>query len=322
MISNEIWIYAECHLNMIQPVTYQLISKANEIKGNKKVVVVLLETPNQQLEDQLIAYGPDEIIIVKDKRIEGAADSLLADLIAQLARHRKPNSILFGATVVGRSVSARLQAKLLTGLTADCLDLKYEEDLLIQIKPSYGDNIMCEIICPNHRPQMATVRPNIFVGIKHENKDLIISNVDDLVFKDSKRIIVNKERALLSKSDNIANASRVIAIGRGMGSEKNIKLVIELASKLGAKIGVTRPLTDTTPFSVDDQIGQSGNSISPRLLITLGVHGAVQFTTGIGKSELVIAVNNNKDAPIFDYADYSFIGDSTEFVEELLKIVN
>src|SRR5690606_11056983 len=142
------------HQQMIQPVTYQLITKANEIKKDKKVVVVLFETTKQSLETSLIQYGPDEIIIIKDERIKNAADSLIAELLAQLNARRHPNSIIFGATVIGRSVSARLQAKLQTGLTADCLDLTFEEDLLIQTKPSYGDNIMCEIICPNHFPEM------------------------------------------------------------------------------------------------------------------------------------------------------------------------
>src|SRR5690554_6358780 len=162
MGNNEIWIYVEHHNNIVHPVTHQLITKANEIKNNKKVVAILLEDNKQELEKDLVKYGPDEIIIFKNKRVKNAPDSLIAKLITQLTNNSMPNAMLFGATVLGRSISARLQAQLLTELTADCMDLSYEDDLLIQIKPSYGDNIMCEIICPNHFPQMATVRPNIF----------------------------------------------------------------------------------------------------------------------------------------------------------------
>lgn len=321
MIQKEIWIYAEIHAGMIHPVTYQLITKAKQIAGDKKVVVLLFTPKGSTLETLLQAYGPDEIIIVKNDHLKDAPDSLVADLIAQLNNQRKPNSILFGATVIGRSISARLQAKLLTGLTADCLDLSFEEDLLIQTKPSYGDNIMCEIVCPNHFPQMATVRPNIFIAEKEEGKTVLMTEVKNLVFKANKKIVVHAEKPLLSKGDSIANASRVLAVGRGASDKKTLVLIDELAHKLGAKIGVTRPLTDLPQFSVEDQIGQSGNSIAPKLLINLGLHGAVQFTAGIEKAELVISVNKNEKAPIFDYSDYQFVGDVQAFVEAMLKVI-
>ena len=321
MTHKNIWIVAEHHQDIIQPVTKQLITKANQIKDNKKVTVILFQTKEQKLEQQLLNYGPDEIITVCDDRLKEAPDSLIADLLSQLNHKFQPNSILFGATVIGRSISARLQAKLLTGLTADCLDLKFEENLLIQIKPSYGDNIMCEIVCPNNYPQMATVRPNVFMATENQNKETKVVIMNDMNFKEDKRITVYEEIPLLSKSDSIANADRVIALGRGMSGEEHINKASRLATKLGAKIGVTRPLTDLPSFSVDDQIGQSGSSIAPKLLITLGVHGAVQFTTGITKSKYIVAINNNPKAPIFDIADYGFVGDAKSFVEALLKLI-
>lgn len=320
-MKNEIWIYVEHHLGNVQPVTYQLISKALEIKGDKKVVAILFEDEDSNLEEQLKAYGPDLILVYKDKKLTNQVDSTIAELLRQVAVIRKPNSILFGATVVGRSISARLQAKLHTGLTADCLNLKFEDDLLVQTKPSYGDNIMCEIVCPNTRPQMASVRPNIFKSLEFNNDQLKVEYLKDLDVKLINNIEVKEERVLLSKSDSIKNASRVIALGRGASSEEVIKLAKELAFKLGAKIGVTRPLTDQKPFTVDDQIGQSGNTIAPKFLLNLGVHGAVQFTAGITNSEVIVSVNTNKDAPIFANSDYSYIGDSKEFLEELLKII-
>src|SRR5690554_4293053 len=228
----DIWVVAEHHNNIVAPVTYQLITKANKIKDNKKVVVVLFETTRQELEKEIIKYGPDEIIIINDNKLKEAPDSLIAELLAKLSDQLKPNSILFAATVIGRSISARLQAKLQTGLTADCLNLSFEEDLLIQTKPSYGDNIMCEIICPNHFPQMATVRPNIFVAELNDNK-VKITKEKDLKFESHNRIEVYEEKPLLSKSDSIANANRVIALGRGMSSQRGIEISRELASKLG-----------------------------------------------------------------------------------------
>lgn len=321
MTSQEIWVYAEKHVGIIQPVTYQLITKAKEIAGDKKVVVILFEATDKKLEDNIKEYGPDEIVVVKDDRLKDATDSEIASLMAELAKHRKPNSILFGATVVGRSIAPRLQAKLNTGLTSDCLNLTFDGDLLVQIKPSYGDNIMCEIICPDHRPQMASVRPNTFEAKKSNSELVTVTEVSDLSFKEAKRVKIIEETPLLSKSDSIANADRVIALGRGAADEKAVALAEELARKLGAKIGVTRPLTDHPKFSGDDQIGQSGNAIAPRLLINLGIHGAVQYTTGIGSAELIVSVNKDPEAPIYQHSDYSYIGDSVSFLEGFLKVV-
>ncbi|WP_188204352.1 electron transfer flavoprotein subunit alpha/FixB family protein [Desemzia incerta] len=321
MSSQEVWVYAEKHVGIIQPVTYQLITKAKEIAGDKKVVVILFEATDKNLEENIKEYGPDEIIVVKDDRLKDAADSEIASLMAELAAQRQPNSILFGATVVGRSIAPRLQAKLNTGLTSDCLNLAFDGDLLVQTKPSYGDNIMCEIICPDHRPQMASVRPNTFEAKKVTDSSVVVTEVTNLTFKEAVRIKIIEETPLLSKSDSIANADRVIALGRGAVDDKVLALAEELARKLGAKIGVTRPLTDHPKFSGDDQIGQSGNTISPKVLINLGIHGAVQYTTGIGNAELVISVNKDSEAPIFNYSDYSYIGDSAEFLEGFLKVV-
>lgn len=321
MINQEIWIYAEKHLGIIQPVTYQLITKAKEIAENKKVVVILFEATDENLEKDIKGYGPDEIVVVKDDRLKDATDSEIASLMTELESRRKPNSILFGATVVGRSIAPRLQAKLNTGLTSDCLNLSFDNELLVQTKPSYGDNIMCEIICPNHRPQMASVRPNTFAAKKISDKSVTVTEVNDLAFKEAERVKIIEETPLLSKSDSIANADRVIALGRGASDDKVIGLAEELARKLGAKIGVTRPLTDHSKFNGEDQIGQSGNTIAPKLLINIGIHGAVQYTTGIGNAELIISINKDSKAPIFKYSDFSYVGDSKDFLEGFLKIV-
>ncbi|WP_080145794.1 electron transfer flavoprotein subunit alpha/FixB family protein [Marinilactibacillus piezotolerans] len=321
MTNQEVWIYAEKHVGIIQPVTYQLITKAKEISKDKKVVIVLFEATDEQLEMDIKEYGPDEIIVVKDDRLRDATDSEIANLMTALAERRQPNSILFGATVVGRSIAPRLQAKLNTGLTSDCLNLSFDDDLLIQTKPSYGDNIMCEIICPNQRPQMASVRPNTFAAQKVPDASVVVTEVSDLSFKEAPRVKILEETPLLSKSDSIANADRVVALGRGASDDQVIDLAEELTRKLGAKMGVTRPLTDHVKFSGEDQIGQSGNTIAPKLLINLGVHGAVQYTTGIEQSDLIISINKDADAPIFKYSDFSYIGDAGDFLKSFLKVI-
>jgi len=165
MSKPELWVVAERRLDHIEPTTQQLITKANQLAGDRfHVVTILLEATNDHLEDELTAYGPAEIRVVRDDRFPTATDAELADALKQLIDAAQPNTVLFGATITGRSIAPRLQAKLQTGLTADCLDLRFDDDTLVATKPSYGDNIMCEIICPDRRPQMATVRPNTFVA--------------------------------------------------------------------------------------------------------------------------------------------------------------
>lgn len=312
----EIWIFAEKRLAAIEPTTFQLITKAKAVAPNFKTVAVLLETPEENLEESLKEYGPDKILVIKDTRLNQPADSEQADLLAQLAKRYQPNSFLFGATITGRSIAPRLQAKLQTGLTADCLDLYFEEEQLVQVKPSYGDNIMCEILCPDRRPQMATVRPNTFTAKKAAGK-VDVEIVEDLEFHPSAGITIEAEHVILSNSDNIANAKRVIALGRGAADDQSIQLAEELAGKLGAKVGVSRPLTDKPQFNVDDQIGQSGNTIAPSFLINLGISGAVQYVSGIENTDIIVSVNTDKQAPIFKVSDYCFLGDAKTFLTEL-----
>jgi electron transfer flavoprotein alpha subunit len=168
---------------------------------------------------------------------------------------------------------------------------------------------------------MASVRPNTFEAKKNSSKTVTVTEVSDLIFKEAKRVKIIEETPLISKSDSIANADRVIALGRGSIDDKELSLAEELARKLGAKIGVTRPLTDHPKFSGDDQIGQSGNTIAPKILINLGIHGAVQYTTGIENAELVISVNKDPEAPIFKYSDFSYVGNSADFLEGFLKVI-
>src|SRR5690625_1117761 len=320
-MNKEIWVYAEKQGNLVNPVTYELITKANEIKKDKKVVVILFQKEDENLEDSIKKYGPDEIIVVKHSSLKNTSDSYISELLKQLSLKRNPNAILFGSTVLGRSISARLQAKLLTGLTADCLDLSYEDDLLIQTKPSYGDNIMCEIVCPNNFPQMASVRANVFKAKEYNNKNMKITYIKDLDFKESENIKVYDEIPLISKRETVSKASKVISIGRGSSDKESIELVKTLANKLGAKVGVTRPLTDHEDFTHEDQIGQSGNTISPKMLINLGISVDVQYTSGIKNSDVIISVNKDKNAEIFKESDYGYIGDSKEFLKELLKLI-
>jgi len=207
-----------------------------------------------------------------------------------------------------------------TGLTADCLDLRFDDDTLVATKPSYGDNIMCEIICPDHRPQMATVRPNTFVAAPATGDATITTAT--VTFHPVDRLEVKAATPVVNTATTVGDASRVVALGRGAASAATIDSATKLAEKLGGRIGVSRPLTDQDRFTHDDQIGQSGNTIHPELILNLGISGAVQYLVGMQDSQTIVAVNADENAPIFDVADYGYVGDAQAFMTALLAQFN
>lgn len=318
MSKPELWVVAERRLDHIEPTTQQLITKANQLAGDRfHVVAVLLEATNDHLESELKPYGPDEIRIVRDDRFPTATDAEIADALQQLNEQDHPNTVLFGATITGRSIAPRLQAKLQTGLTADSLDLRFDDDLLVATKPSYGDNIMCEIICPDRRPQMATVRPNTFVA-QPQTRDVQVTSAS-IIFHPVTRLQVTAATPVVNTATTVGDASRVVALGRGAASATTVTSATQLAEKLGGRIGVSRPLTDQDRFTHDDQIGQSGNTIHPDLILNFGISGAVQYLVGMQDSQTIVSVNSDANAPIFAASDYGYVGDAQAFMTALLR---
>lgn len=315
-MAEEIWIMAEREVDHVAPVTGQLITKARAIAGDKRVVVVLFERPDQDLEAVLNGFGPDKILVAKDATFDQPTDVMLASALADLVKAHKPNTLLFGATPLGRSVAPRVQAKLQTGLTADCLDLYFEDNLLVQVKPSYGDNVMCEIICPDTWPQMASVRPNTFAAQQVEGAHAEIVPVDVTITALPGAKVV-RQALKVSTATGINGANKVLAIGRGAETDALIASTRRIAEALGASVGVTRPLTDRPDFTVEQQIGQSGSTIAPEFLLNLGVSGAVQYQVGITQSKLIVSVNRDGKAPIFEQSDYVFVGDTKAFIDAL-----
>ncbi|WP_422804424.1 electron transfer flavoprotein subunit alpha/FixB family protein [Streptococcus sp. FT1-55] len=243
-------------------------------------------------------------------------DSVIANFLAQFAEERHPNSFLFGATVLGKAIAPRVQAKLKTGLTADCLDIKFEDDILVQTKPSYGDNIMCEMIYPNYRPQMATIRPGVFNKVEGTFVAPETTTLESHL--SVKKWIRNiKMIPVEQQTKGISDAKKIIGLGRGATDTETIKIAFEVANKINAQVGVTRPLTELDIYSIENQIGQSGHTVKPNVIINLGIQGASQYTTGMDKADLIISVNSDRNAPIFDISDYAYVGDVKEFLTEL-----
>lgn len=317
MSANEqIWILAERGVGRVEPVTYQLITKAKAIADGRRVVAVLLEGSDEDFAASIAAYAPDEIIVVKDALLKRPADSTVASALRQLIEQHQPAAMLFAATAQGRSIAPRLQAQLGTGLTADCLDLRFDDGLLVAVKPSYGDNVMCEITCPDKRPQMVSVRPNTFTATPGDASHAVITAAE-VTLDAPKDIVIESEQLTVSSATGVNGASKVLALGRGAAVDATVARARHIAAKLGASVGVSRPLTDRDDFTVEQQIGQSGNTIAPDLLINVGISGATQYLVGIDKSKLIVSVNRDGNAPIMAQSDVTFTGDADAFLKAL-----
>ena len=319
-----IWVFAEQNEKNLAGVSLELLAKAKDlsIKEGNKVVAVLLGYDVEELANQLLEHGAEQVIKVEAPSLKEYKPVPYSSVLFNLVNKYKPSIFLFGATILGRDLAPRLQAKLLTGLTSDCLDLDIDENgVLVQIKPSYGDNIMCRIICPDARPQMATVRPKIFTPLekKPNPEGQIISETIE-VPDDDKYIVIGRTEPE-SSSGGVAEAERLICIGRGACSEESIRIAKELAHELDAKLGVSRPLTDSGQFTHDSQVGQSGITVKPKCILNFGISGAVQYTVGMQNSALIISINKNEDATIFGISHYGYVGDATELATALLNAV-
>lgn len=266
------------------------------------------------------AAGADEVLACRDERLRQNDAEVYARLICDLVAERKPEAILYGATAFGRELAPGVAVRLQTGLTADCtvLSMDTETGLLQQTRPAFGGNLMATIVCPRHRPQMATVRPGIFKAPDFDyGRSGTITQVALAEDVKAQRRNLDSRRGV-GTAASIANAERLVVVGRGIGSKKNLPLMRRLAEALGAELGCTRPVVEAGWLEYRHQIGQTGVSVSPRLLVSIGVSGAIQHLAGIGGAECIIAINEDPDAPIFGAAQYKVVGDAVEVVEELL----
>lgn len=306
----------------IHPVTLELIGKAKELaaKINHPVYCVFMGHNIAHKADELLHYGVDEVAVYDYEELKHFTIEPYTAVFEEFVNKYKPTAILVGATTVGRSLAPRLAARFRTGLTADCtvLDMKENTDL-IQIRPAFGGNIMAQINTPNSRPQLATVRYKVMSAPERSKeasgkvascsieKEKLASNIEVL-----KVIPKVKERG-------ISDAEIIVAAGRGVKSEKDLEMIKELADLLGAEIATTRPLIEAGWIDAKRQVGLSGRTVRPRLIITCGVSGAVQFTAGMNNSEYIFAINKDEKAPIFKVAHYGIVGDIYEIVPKLIE---
>lgn len=338
-VCRDIWVVAQLDAaGAVPPVTFELIAKARELAScqrcqrgqsllaERRVVAVLAEGAAAESQaSQLIAAGADEVLRCRDGRFPSADTAVLAALIAELARERHPETVLFGATALGRELAPRVAVLLQTGLTADCtvLSIDSETGLLRQTRPAFGGNLMATIECPVHRPQMATVRPGVFPvagdACAQRTGDVAPGTITDIALDATVHPRVRRLDLEPVAAGTIAQAKRLVVVGRGIGSKKNLPLMKRLAELLDADLGCTRPLVEAGWLDYAHQVGQTGASVAPELLLSLGVSGAIQHLAGMGGAQTVIAVNEDASAPIFGAARYAVVGDCIAFAEELVR---
>lgn len=324
-----VWVFIEQHQGRIKPVSLELLSKAKELaqKLKQELVAVLAGDNVSHLIKELVSYGIHKIYLVENEVLKRYTTDAYTYVLVSLVSQYKPNILLIGATNMGRDLAPRIAARLRVGLTADCTDLDItQEGYLLQTRPAFGGNIMAQILCKYTRPQMATVRPNVFkksVTCSNSQSPEIIkmeAKLNPLSIR-TKIIEVVKE---VSEVANLEEADIIVSAGRGLGSPDNLYLVRDLAKILGAAVGGSRAIVDAGWLPHHQQVGQSGKTVAPELYIACGISGAIQHLVGMQTSKRVIAINKDPEAPIFKIATLGIVGDLFKviplLIEDLKKI--
>lgn len=317
-------VYVEQRNNHAHPVSWELIGKAKELSKITKepVYAIVIGNDIQKICDEALAYGVDHVFAYQHDEFKDFDVEVYTRVVETFFKTYQNNVILFGSTPHGRSFAPRIAARLKTGLTADCtmLDIKPDGDLL-QIRPAFGGNIMAKINTPNHRPQLATIRYKMFNLPEKEAPHGVITFEDVTSIDKTKRtqIIQTTEKP---KVKDISEAEVIIAVGRAFKKEKDLELIQPLIQKLNAEVACTRPLIENGWFDAKHQIGLSGRTVKPKLIINLGISGAVQFIEGMKEAELIISVNQDEHNKLFDISHYSIIGDIYHVLPELNRLID
>jgi len=318
-----VWVFAEQRRGKLKNVAFELLARGRELADTLKtdLSAVCLGHDIDGVE-RLIAHGADKVYLVDSPELAGNQEDLCTRQLVGLVQQHRPEIVIAGATSLGRSFIPRVAAVLHTGLTADCtgLDIDTEKRLLLQTRPTFGGNIMATIICPAKRPQMATVRPRVFRKGSPDS-----SRKGQIIKVDFKREGVTSRTRLLNFIDDLTetvkleDADIIVSGGRGLGKAENFKLLAELAEVLGAALGSSRPPVDEGWLPYTHQVGQTGKTVCPKLYIACGISGAIQHLAGMQTSDVIVAINDDPSAPIFEVATYGIVGDLFQVVPMLIE---
>ena len=330
-----VFVFAQQVDTTLNGVAFELLGKGKELAKdlNTEVTAVLIGSDVKGLADQLAEYGADKVIVVDDPELKNYRTEPYAHALASVINEFKPEVMLVGATAIGRDLGPTVSARVATGLTADCTVLEIgdfpinpvgnqeqKHNQLLMTRPAFGGNTIATIACPDNRPQMATVRPGVMQKIaliKGAKAEVIEFNPG---FTPNNRYVeimdIVKE---VKNTANIMDAKILVSGGRGVGSKENFKLLEDLAEVLGGTVSCSRAVVENGWLPVDLQVGQTGKTVRPQIYFAIGISGAIQHVAGMEDSDLIIAINKDEDAPIFDVADYGLVGDLNKIVPALTK---
>ncbi len=321
---NGVWVYAEQRQGVLQKVALELLGKGKGLAQELgcPLTAVLFGDQVEKLGEELLAYGADQVIYVEDKALSHYSTEAYTQALCQLTLERKPNIILMGATFLGRDLGPRVSARLATGLTADCTDLHIQEETsnLLMTRPAFGGNLMATIVCTEHRPQMATVRPGVFTKAAKNHESIDLSKVEKVSMdfsqlKDKVRFVEAVKE--LKQTVDITEVEFIVSGGRGVGSKENFKILQELADALGGTVAGSRAAVEAGWVPPANQVGQTGKTVRPIIYVACGISGSIQHLAGMQESEYIIAINKDDEAPIMKVADLGLVGDLNHIIPEL-----
>lgn len=332
-----VFIYAQQVDGEISPIAYELLGKAKDLAADldTQVTAVLLGSNVKGLADSLAEYGADRVIVVDDPVLETYRTEPYAQALTAVINEYKPEIMLVGATAIGRDLGPRVSARVGTGLTADCTKLEIgdfplnplpnkeqKHNQLLMTRPAFGGNTIATIACPDNRPQMATVRPGVMQKIdpiKGAEAEVVEFN-PELKENNCYVEILDIVKEVAEVAD-IQQAKILVSGGRGVGSKENFKILQDLADALGGTVSCSRAVVDNGWMPKDLQVGQTGKTVRPNVYFAIGISGAIQHTAGMEESDIIIAINKDESAPIFDVADYGIVGDLNKIVPLITEAV-
>ena len=330
-----VYVFAQQVDNEISSIAFELLGKAKDLAKDLStdVTAVLIGSGVKGLADQLAEYGADKVIVVDDPELKDYRTEPYAHALASVINKYKPEIMLVGATAIGRDLGPRVSARVATGLTADCTVLEIgdfplqavpgQEQLhnqLLMTRPAFGGNTIAPIACPYNRPQMATVRAGFMQKIDHiKGAKANVEEYNPGFTPDNKYVEIMDIVKSVAETVDIMDAKILVSGGRGVGSPENFKILEDLAEVLGGTVSCSRAVVDSGWKPKDLQVGQTGKTVRPNVYFAIGISGAIQHVAGMEESDIIIAINKDADAPIFDVADYGVVGDLNKIVPKLTE---
>ena len=322
-MSKNVYVIAEQRDGKIMKVSYELIGKARELADDlgQEVVAVLMGSGVEAVAGDLAKAGADKVVVVDDPMLAEYVTEPYTKAVTAVIKAQDPEIVIFGASSIGRDLAPRVSARIHTGLTADCtkLEIDPETKLLNMTRPAFGGNIMATILCANHRPQMATVRPGVMQALADCDKVGTVEKFDVEFTAEDMNVEICEVVKTEKKSVDITEAKILVSGGRGLGGPEGFEPLKELAKVLGGEVSSSRAAVYAGWIDRDRQVGQTGKTVRPDLYIACGISGAIQHAAGMEESEFIVAINKEESAPIFSICDLGIVGDLNKIVPKLTE---